>query len=207
MKRSILFILFLFTAGLSVKAQEQKMTAAEITAFKNEVIAQSKNTKTLVASFIQYKHTGFLAKDAETPGNMIFKAPDNLLWQYTSPKYSMVFKEGKVSINNNGKKSKVNAGSDKMFTRLGSLITNSITGNMFNDKEFDIAYSKNKGHTIMKLIPKDKALKKYVKQMDLYFNSKNLVAEVIMTEPSGDFTRIVFTNQKVNTQVSDSVFE
>lgn len=208
MKYSILYVFFFLVTGLSLKAQEQKMTAAEVAAFKNEVTGQSKNTKTLTAGFTQYKHSGLLAKDNEAQGKMTFKAPGSLLWQYTAPyKYSMVFKNGKVSINNEGKKSKVNTAGNKMFGKLGGLITNTISGNVFNDKEFDIAYTKSKGYNIMKLSPKDASLKKYVKQMDLYFDAKNLVSEVILTEASGDYTKIVFKNQSVNAPVSDTVFE
>jgi outer membrane lipoprotein carrier protein len=33
-----------------------------------------------------------------------------------------------------------------------------------------------------------------------------MVSEVIMTEPSGDYTRIVFKNKTANAPVPDSVF-
>ena len=56
-------------------------------------------------------------------------------------------------------------------------------------------------------MPKDATLKKYIAQMELYFDKKaNMVAQVKMTEPSKDYTTIVFKNKATNAQVPDSVF-
>lgn len=208
MKNSIFCVLFLLTAVFSTTAQEQKMSAAEITTFKNAVNATAKNTKSLTTDFVQYKHMDFLAKDIETSGRMVFKTPGMLLWQYTKPyQYSVIFKNNKISINDAGKKSEMNVGNSKMFAKLNKLIVGSVSGDMFDENEFTISYLKSAEHNITKLMPKDAALKKYIKEMELYFDKKgNMVSQVKMTEPSGDYTTIVFKNKAINAQVSDSVF-
>lgn len=206
MKSKIFALLFLVT-GFAVAAQE-KMSAAEVTAFKEAVNSVAKNTKTLTTDFVQYKHMDFLAKDIETSGKMSFKAPGKLLWQYTKPyQYSIVFKDNKISINDAGKKSQMDAGGSKMFGKLTKLIVGSVNGNMFDEKEFTITYFKNKDFNITRLVPKDAALKKYISEMELYFDKKgNMVSEVKMSEPGGDYTRIVFKNKTANAPVPDSVF-
>ncbi len=206
MKIKILLTFFLLNVAV-VFAQE-KMTTAEITAFKSSVNATAKNTRTLTTDFVQYKHMDFLSKDIETSGKMSFKAPNMLLWQYTKPyQYSIVFKNNKISINDAGKKSQMDTGSSKMFAKLNKLIVGSVSGDMFDDNEFTITYFKNKDYNIARLVPKDAALKKYIKQMELHFEKKgNMVAEVKMTEPSDDYTRIVFKNKTANAPVPDSVF-
>jgi outer membrane lipoprotein-sorting protein len=206
MKAKFLCLLFL-ALGFAATAQD-KMSAPEITAFKDAVNTTAKNTKTLTTDFVQYKHMDFLAKDIETSGKMSFKAPGKLLWQYTKPyQYSIVFKDNKISINDAGKKSHMDAGGSKMFGKLTKLIVGSVNGNMFDEKEFNITYFKNKDYNITKLVPKDASLKKYISQMELYFDKKgNMVSEVKMAEPSGDYTRIVFKNKTANAPVPDSVF-
>lgn len=202
-----LLLAFLLMNVVAVSAQE-KMSTAEIAAFKNSVNATAKSTKTLTTDFVQYKHMDFLSKDIETSGKMSFKAPNMLLWQYTKPyQYSIVFKNNKISINDAGKKSQMDTGNSKMFAKLNKLIVGSVSGDMFDDAEFTITYFKDKGNNIARLVPKDAALKKYIKQMELQFEKKgNMVSEVIMTEPSGDYTRIVFKNKTANAPVPDSVF-
>jgi len=208
MKNSIFYMFLLMTAVFSATAQEQKMSTAEITSFKAAVNATAKNTKTLNTDFVQYKHMDFLSKDIETSGKMVFKSPGMLLWQYTKPyQYSVVFKNNKIAINDAGKKSEMNVGNSKMFAKLNKLIVGSVSGDMFDENEFTISYCKSAEHNITRLMPKDAALKKYIKQMELYFDKKgNMVSQVKMTEPSNDYTTIVFKNKTTNAQVPDSVF-
>jgi outer membrane lipoprotein carrier protein len=184
------------------------MSAVEITSFKSAVNATAKNTKTLTTDFVQYKHMDFLSKDIETSGKMSFKSPGMLLWQYTKPyQYSVVFKNNKIAINDAGKKSAMDMGSSKMFNKLNKLIVGSVNGDMFDENEFTISFFKTSEHNITKLMPKDATLKKYIKQMELYFDKKgNMVSQVKMTEPSNDYTTIVFKNKVTNAQIADSVF-
>lgn len=193
--------------NLSVFSQEQKMSASEITSFKATVEKEAKNIKSLKTDFVQYKHLDFLSKDIETSGKMYFKQPNLLNWQYTKPyQYSIVFKNNKVYINDQGNKSTVDAKS-KMFEKINKLIVGSVSGNMFDDKEFTITYFKNKDFNIVKLTPKTAAIKKYINQIDLHFPmSDTTVSEVKLTEPSGDFTRIVFKNKQLNAKIDDSIF-
>ncbi len=188
-------------------AQEQKMTNSEITAFKNEVTKETKNIKSLKTDFVQYKHMDFLSKDIETSGKMAFKAPNLLNWQYTKPyQYSIVFKNNKIYINDQGNKSTVDAKS-KMFEKINKLIVGSVSGNMFDDNEFTIFYYKTKDYNIAKLFPKTSTIKKYIKEVNLFFpENESTVSQVKLIEPSGDYTKIVFKNKQVNAKIDDSAF-
>jgi len=209
MKNNILFsVLFLSFSLFSGFAQEQKMSDSEISAFKNAVNATAKNTKTLSTDFTQLKHMDFLSKDIETSGKMNFKTPNMLQWQYVKPyQYSIVFKNNKIFINDAGKKNNIDKSNSKMFDKLNKLIVGSVNGNMFDENEFTISYYKTKDFNITKLLPKDAALKKYVKQMELYFDKTgNTVSQVKMIEPSNDYTKIIFKNKVINAKIDDSVF-
>lgn len=203
-----IYLLFLTLLTVAVSAQEQKMSDSEIATFKQTVNAVSKKIKTLTTDFVQYKHMDFLAKDIETSGKMYFKEPNLLLWQYKKPyNYSIVFKNGKILINDEGKKSSVDVGNSKIFAKINKLIVGSVSGDMFDDKEFAISYFKTKDNNITKLIPKDAALKKYIKQIELSFDKQDAtVIQVRLLESSEDFTKIVFKNKQLNAKVDDSVF-
>lgn len=194
--------------SFGVFSQEQKMSESEITAFKNSVNATAKNTKTLSTDFTQLKHMDFLSKDIETSGKMNFKSPNMLQWQYVKPyQYSIIFKNNKIFINDAGKKNNIDKGNSKMFDKLNKLIVGSVNGNMFDENEFTISYFKTKDFNITKLLPKDASLKKYVKQMELYFDKTgNTVSQVKMIEPSNDYTKIIFKNKVINAKIEDSVF-
>lgn len=184
------------------------MTAVEILEFKKNVKIVSENTKTISSDFDQYKHMEFLADDIKTSGKMQYKAPKLVKWSYTEPfRYSVIFKEGKLLINDEGKKSNVNIGSNKLFKKLNELIVKSINGNMFDESEFTMNFAKDIDKYIVIFNSKDTELKKYIKQFVLYFNGENYtVTEVKMVEPSDDFTHIIFKNRKENETIKDEVF-
>ena len=202
--KQISIIVFLFFIN-SFFAQETRMNAAEVAKFKNTVEKEAKLIKSIKTDFIQYKHLDFLSNDIETSGKMTFKAPNLLNWQYTKPyEYSIVFKNNKVYINDQGKKSTVDG---KMFEKINKLIVGSVSGNMFDDNEFTISYFKTKDFYITKLVPKTVTIKKYIKEVELYFPVNDpTVAQVKLIEPSNDYTKIVFKNKVINAKVDDSAF-
>ena len=203
-----LLLIFLNVSLFKSLAQEQKMSENEITAFKQSVAQVSKKIKTLSTDFVQYKHLDFLSKDIETSGKMVFKEPNLLLWQYKKPySYSIVFKNGKILINDEGKKSAVDIGNSKLFGKINKLIVGSVSGDLFDDKEFSISYFKNKDQNITKFIPKDSTLKKYIKQIELTFDKTDAtVVQVKLLESSADFTRIVLKNKVINAKVDEASF-
>ena len=189
-------------------AQEQKMSGNEIVIFKQNVKEVSKKIKTLSSDFVQYKHMDFLSKDIESSGKMLFKEPNSIQWQYKKPyNYSIIFKSGKIIINDEGKKSTTDVGNSKIFGKINKLIVGSVSGDMFDDKEFQITYFKTNVNNITKLIPKDASLKKYIKQIELTFDKDDAtVIQVKLLESSEDYTRIVLKNKVINAEIDDSIF-
>lgn len=190
----------------AVNAQT-KMSIAESATLKAKVKAHAITINTLQSDFTQYKHLDFLSNDIVTSGKLAFKSPDMVKWQYTTPfKYSVLFKNEKLYINDEGKKSNVDIGSSKLFKQLNTLIINSVKGDMFDANEFDIAYFKNEANSEVHFNPKDEEFSKYIKAFHILFNDEGHVVELKMIEPSDDYTKILFNNRKINTPLSDALF-
>lgn len=189
-------------------AQENEMSSSEIATFKEQVAKASQQTQTIKANFVQYKHLDFLANDIETSGKMAFKSPNLVKWEYTKPyQYSVIFKNEQLLINDGGKKSNVDIGNSKMFKKMNQLIVNSVKGDMFSDADFTVTYYKNAKSYKVIFMPKDKKIASYIASFELLFNKTDAaVFEVKMIEPSKDFTRIVFNNRTLNTNIPDAVF-
>lgn len=202
--RNIIYIFFFML--VSANAQTS-MSADESTILKNKVKAHATTINTLSSDFTQYKHLDFLSNDIVTSGKLAFKAPNIIKWEYTAPyKYSILFKNDKLFINDEGKKSDVDLGSSKMFKQLNTLIVNSVKGDMFDTTKFDISYLKKENHSEVHFSPKDEELSKYIKAFHITFNEKGHVIELKMIEPSDDYTKIVFNNRSINTPIPDAIF-
>ena len=200
----LLISCILFT---SICYSQTKMNIEEIRDFVYSVTYESTQFKTLQNDFVQTKKMDFLNKDIVTSGKMAFQAPNLLSWSYTKPyQYSIVFKNSKIYINDQGKKSSVDAKS-KMFEKINKLIVGSASGSLFTDPEFNVSYFKTQTHNIAKFIPKSTQLLKYIKQVEIQFpKNKTTASKVIMLEASGDTTVIDFTNTKLNAKIPASVF-
>lgn len=207
----IMFKNIAFTALLLISsfvfAQNTAMSAAEAKTFVTKISSESKEIKTLQSDFVQTKKMDFLDKNIVTQGRMSLKSPNTLSWKYTKPyQYSIIFKENKIFINDQGKKSSVDAKS-KTFEKINKLIVGSSNGKMFSDPEFSVAYFKNGNFNIAKFTPKSTQLLKYIKQIELHFpKNESTVSQVNMTESSGDTTNIVFKNTKINAPIPASEF-
>ncbi|KPE51317.1 LolA family protein [Chryseobacterium indologenes] len=206
MIKNIAFGTLLLVSAL-FSAQNTSMSAAEAKAFVSKVSSEAKEIKTLQSDFTQTKKMDFLDKSIVTYGKMSLKTPNMLSWRYTKPyQYSIVFKDNKIFINDQGKKSSVDAKS-KTFEKINKLIVGSSNGKMFNDPEFTVAYFKNGNFNIARFIPKSAQLLKYIKQIELHFpKNQSTVSQVNMTEASGDTTNIVFKNTKINAAIAASEF-
>ncbi|WPO82493.1 outer membrane lipoprotein carrier protein LolA [Chryseobacterium sp. JJR-5R] len=206
MIKPIAFGIILLISGL-FSAQTTAMSAAEAKAFVARVSSETKGMKTLQSDFTQTKKMDFLDKSIVTYGKMTLKTPNMLSWKYTKPyQYSIVFRDNKIFINDQGKKSSVDAKS-KTFEKINKLIVGSSNGQMFNDPEFSVAYFKNGTSNMAKFTPKSSQLLKYIRQIELHFpKNQSAVSQVNMTEASGDTTNIIFKNTKINAPVSASDF-
>lgn len=206
MIKNIVLGAFLLISGVLL-SQNTPMSGAEAKAFVAKVSSETKTIKTLQADFTQTKKMDFLDKNIVTYGRMSLKTPNMLSWKYTKPyQYSIVFRDNKIFINDQGKKSSVDAKS-KTFEKINKLIVGSSNGQMFNDPEFSVTYLKNANFNIAKFTPKSSQLQKYIKQIELHFTkNQSTVSQVNMMEASGDTTNIVFKNTKVNAPVAASEF-
>ncbi|GGG35517.1 LolA family protein [Bizionia arctica] len=202
--RNLVYFFLLLTASIQ---SQTTMSPSEAQALKTLVKAQALTTKTIYSNFTQYKHLDFLSNDIVTKGKLAFKTPNLVKWEYTDPyKYTVIFKNETIFINDEGKKNQVDMGSNKLFKELNGLIINSIKGDMFDDEAFDITYFKLDKTKQVHFIPKDKKSSKYISAFEITFNEKGDVLEVKMIEPSGDFTKIVFSNKEINKPLADAIF-
>lgn len=199
---SLVFILISFFAF-----SQTPMSEAEKKAFVTQTSNEAKQIKTLQSDFSQVKKMDFLDNDIVTYGKMTLKSPNMLSWKYTKPyQYSIIFKENKIFINDQGKKSTVDAKS-KTFEKINKLIVGSASGKMFDDPEFVVRYFKTGSSNIARFLPKSQQLLKYIKQVELVFpKNQSTVSQVNMLEASGDTTTINFKNTKVNAPVTNADF-
>jgi len=201
-------VLLFFSFSFYPQDSESKMSPTEIADFKQMVQKQAKTITSIQTDFTQKKQMAFLENSIVSKGSMFLNQDGHLKWQYVEPnKYSIIFKNEKIYINDNGNKSTPQV-DQKLFKKISSLIASSIQGNIFNDAEFNYAYFKKGSNNLVRMTSKDKTLAKYIKEIELTFPKNDaLVSQVKLIEPSDDFTLIIFNNRKLNATIDKKEFD
>ncbi len=189
-------------------AQGTPMTKAQGDQFEQELLKSTSNTQSLQSDFTQYKHMDLLTNDIVSSGTMSFRSPNTVKWAYTKPyDYSIIFRDGKMKVNDAGRKSEVDIGSHKLLTQLNDMMTKSVRGDLFRDPAFIVSLFSGAKYDVVVLKPKDKVLAGYIKQLELNFGKQDRkIVELKIVEPNDDHTRIVFSGLKINPALGDAVF-
>lgn len=201
----MLFLLGIASAGYA----RQGMAPRDTALFKKQVNAQAALLQTLESHFVQTKHLDFMEHDLVSSGKLYFRQPALVRWEYQDPfHYTVVFRKDKMYLDDNGKKKSVDLANSKKLKNLGSLIAGTVQGaGIFDDERFEIAYyTEDKDYRCI-FTPKEKELKKYIREISLLFDGTTyMVKHIRMTDPSADYTDIRFSNQKRNSGIPDEKF-
>lgn len=200
------FLIFLF---LTSQSQGTYSEMKDPSGFRQKFSEVTKKTQTIEANFIQEKHLSILSEKIITKGKFLFKKEKKLRWEYTDPFYYLIIlNNGTMFIKDEEKTSQIDFQNNKMFTEINSIIMGCVQGNLFNDeKKFLPSFFENEGSFLVKLKPLESTLKEYLSEIKIFFNKNDLiVTRIEMHEPSGDYTIIDFTGEKINANITDEKF-
>lgn len=180
----------------------------DVAGFKTKLNQKNQTINTLSCDFMQEKSLSFMAQKVISKGTMKYKKPDMMKLEYTTPfQYIMSLYKGKVIIKDNGKVSKYDSKSNKVFKYVNDLMINAVQGNVADSKEFSIVYKENSKTFLMEMTPVDVSMKEYVTKVLVTVSKTDYgVLKVEMTEKNGDYTLITFTNRVYNTPLKDEEF-
>lgn len=204
----IVKILFLFI-GLQAFCQQTNLTSVQGQSFQSRVIKKASEVHSFTASFVLSKHMEMMDESAESSGMVYYQNPDMLKWEYTEPyDYKVLYKNSKLYVTEDGEVREVDLSSNKMFQKIGEMITGSFSGNILKaDDDFDIKYVTVNGFTRAIVAPRDSRIAGMFNEIWIDFTKENLIQKVRLIDPTGDFTEIKLKNIQVNQAIPKSVFK
>ena len=141
-------------------------------------------------------------------GHFCFKKINMLRWEYNDPyKYIIAINKDKMFIKDNGKVSKYDINSNKMFKSINEMMMNTVQGNLLSNKDYRAKEYESDKQYLLELAPVQKGAKDFLKVIQLYIDKSDYsVVKVKMIEPGDDYTSIDFTNRKNNQPIDDEKF-
>ncbi|HLC82205.1 MAG TPA: outer membrane lipoprotein carrier protein LolA [Bacteroidia bacterium] len=207
--KKILFILLLIISSVSyAQVPAGYKLVKDTTAFKQKMEEQSKLITTLESDFTQEKYLSVMSEKIISKGHFHFKKVNMLRWEYNNPySYLIAINKDKMFIKDNGKVSKYDINSNKMFKSINEMMVNTVQGNLLNNKDYKAKFYENDKFYLLELSPLQKGAKDFLKVIQLYINKVDYaVDKVKMIEPSDDYTSIDFSNRKTNQAIADEKF-
>lgn len=200
----ILFLPVVLLAQVPVGFKPVKDTAS----FKQKMQAQSKLINTIESDFVQEKYLSVMSEKIISKGHFYFKKINMLRWEYNDPyNYLIAINKDKMFIKDNGKVSKYDINSNKMFKSINEMMVNTVQGNLLNNKDYKAQFYENDKQYLLELMPVQKAAKDFLKSIHLYIDKTDYaVVKVKMIEPGDDYTGIEFINRKTNQAIPDEKF-
>ena len=208
LKYNLIAIILLVCCSV-VSAQRKALTPAEAATFKEKIAANTQNLRSLESDFVQTKRLSYLENTIKSSGKLYFKAPRKIRWEYQSPtEYVIIFAGQTMHTDDGTTKKTVDLAANRRLKGLNDLLTGTVQGgNILDESRFTITYFRNNTDYSAVLVPREKALGKFVKQVELTFNGANLLLkQVLLTDPAGDSTQLAFTNQRKNTPIPEARF-
>ena len=192
--------LFLFLLLFSFPSFAQLAPVTDIEPFRRQLADENKKITTIECDFIQYKHLVIMNEPLVSSGKFYVMPNDRVCLDYSSPSPYLILLSGqKVQITTNGKSNVYDMSSYQMVTVMKSMLSSCLTGDFSGaGRDYRMSVSEDKTIFHVEIEPLNKKIKKYLQKIEVAFDKKDLsINQLIVREPSGDYTRHVFTNKKI----------
>lgn len=206
-KTNLLTLFLLLTLG--------SFAQAGFTAIKDESKVKAQfaevptKVKTIQADFVQEKNLSALTEKLISKGIFYFEKDNKVRLDYNTPyKYLMVMNNGKMLIKENGKTTKMDLRSNKVFEQVNRIMTDCVSGNALNNPSFSTKVMENSTLYKLEMTPTAKGLKDYFAMINIFIDKKDFTATRLeLNEKTGDKTTIVFSNKSLNKTMDTGLFK
>ena len=161
------------------------------------------SVETVYLDFTQERHLKIFTDPLKSEGVMLIGRPDLIRWETTAPFQSILLGDKKSVAqfeNNDGAWTKLKLGFPQMLKRVMEQMAlmnqgklDALTG------DFTISVATNSSVAVLTLVPKDENVRALLASLEVRMPPDfSVTSEVVMHEPGGDFTRIIFTRERRN---------
>jgi len=199
---------FLISIFFVSSAIAQYKLVPNVSSFKSEFAIASSKMNSISADFTQVKTLTLLSEKLTSKGKFYFQKENFVRMEYTTPyQYLMVINGSKVSIKDGNKTSTMSGRSNKMFQQINQLMMDCMRGAVFDNKNFSVRLFEDAQTYLAEMTPITSQMASLFKKVNVIMKKGSfVVGQVQMFEPSGDYTSMNYSNQKINVPLADALF-
>jgi outer membrane lipoprotein-sorting protein len=167
--------------------------------------------KSVYFEFQQERQLKLFAEPLKSEGAMLIERPDQIRWETTAPYQSILLGNKKTVAQferTDGEWKKLKIGFPQMLKRVMEQMSlmhqgklDALTG------DFTITVSTG-SVAVVTMVPKDKEVRSMLASLEVKFQPDfSASREVVMNEPNGDLTRIIFKREKRDVKFPAGTFD
>lgn len=211
MKRLLLLATILF--GYTSRAADQPALTniGDAKPILAELQQKMSTLTSVYLEFTQERQLKLFAEPLKSEGVMLIERPGLIRWETSVPYQSILLGSQKSVAQfefTDGKWNKLKIGFPQMLKRVMDQMTLMHQGKLDAlTSDFTIAVATG-SKTVVSMTPKDENVRSMLAVLEIHLKPDlSSTTEVVMREPSGDFTRIVFNRELRNVKFPDRAFD
>ena len=209
MNRLLLFT-FCVMFSLGVKAQPKGYQPIKnVAEFQQKLSTATASLKSLQSDFVQTKHLALLADKIVSKGLFSYQKDDKVRIEYKTPfQYLMVMNGGTILVRDEQKSTRINTRNSKMMQSVNRIMVDCMSGRVFSNPDFKVSAYSSSSRDLLLLRPVSADLQRIYSSIEVYLNKSDMdVVMLVLKEPNGDYTEMVYSGTRHNLALNESLFK
>ncbi|HPA55996.1 MAG TPA: outer membrane lipoprotein carrier protein LolA [bacterium] len=188
-------------------------SSSNVAKWRNTVASNASSIVSIKSSFKQVKTLSFLSQKVTSGGRFFFEKSENgnkLKWEYTTPFfYTIVINGNNITMKDGQKISSFDMSTSRVFQEINEIMVASLNGTILSDEGNFIFDIKEKGRelTISMTPVKGTSLSEYFRNINMIMDKSDFTVSMLtMVEITGDSTKLLFIDKKLNGKIDESEF-
>jgi outer membrane lipoprotein-sorting protein len=200
MKKNLFFALAVSAFALFAADNSTLQPVANPQPVLRDLQQKMSSLHSVCLNFTQERHLKLFTEPLKSEGIMLIDQPDQIRWETTAP-YQSILLGNHQSVAQfeatDGKWEKLKIGFPQLLRRVMEQMALMHEGKLDAlTNDYAIWVSTNSSATVVTLVPKDENTRAILSALEVRLPPDlSATREVVMREPGGDFTRIIFTKE------------
>ena len=204
----------MFMLSLAARAADGEallLPVADPRPLLRELQGKMSSVTSLYLEFTQERQLKLFAEPLKSEGVMLIDRPDQIRWETTAP-YQSILLGNRKSVaqfeRTDGEWKKLKLGFPQMLKRVMEQMTLMNQGKLdglTNDFKVSVATG---SVTVVTMVPLDENMRSMLASLEVKMRPDfSATLEVVMNEPGGDLTRIIFNREKRGVKIPPATFD
>ena len=204
---AVLIAIAFFAAG----AEPELRPVADPRPVLQDLQRKMSSLTSVYLEFTQERHLKLFVEPLRSEGVMLIARPDQIRWETTAPYQSILLGNHRSVAQferTGGEWKKLKLGFPQMLKRVMEQMTLMNQGKLDAlTSDFTISVSTG-GMAVLTLVPKDENVRAVLSSLEVKMQSDfSATREVVMNEPNGDLTRIIFRGERRDVKFPPGTFD